>query len=108
MATSRKRPSSGFSQSPSEELPEVVIHEEVSTVEETVETKVEATVKETVEEVAPTPVPFVEETIIPTEDPGPRFVVVETSQPPIEAPPAVLKAPKRHPRNIPKFSGLAK
>lgn len=69
---------------------------------------VEETVEETFEEVAPTPAPFVEETILPAEDPGPRFVVVEVPQPPLEAPPAAPKAPKRHPRNIPKFSRLAK
>lgn len=108
MATPRKRPSIGFSQSSSEELPEVAIHEEVSTVVETVEATVEVTIEETPEEVVAAPAPFIEETIIPTEDPGPRFMVVEDSQPPLETPPAVIKAPKRHPRNIPKFSRLAK
>ena len=54
-------------------------------------------------------VAFFEESIIPTEDPGLRFV--ETSEPPAAAtlPVAPLKAPpRRHPRNTPKFSRTAK
>lgn len=47
------------------------------------------------------------EEIIPTEDPGPRFIDAE----PLEAtPPSVpgpqTATPKRHPRNIPKFSRI--
>ena len=50
--------------------------------------------------------PFVEQEIIPTEDVGPRFV--EELPPPPHTPNAVApklqNPPKRHPRNIPKFS----
>ena len=63
---------------------------------------------EVAEEKAET-VAFFEESIIPTEDPGLRFV--ETPEPPTAAtlPVAPLKAPpRRHPRNTPKFSRTAK
>jgi hypothetical protein len=52
---------------------------------------------------------FREETIVPTDDVGPRFVEVE--KPPAVTPAPAPKSatvpqpvPKRHPRNIPKFS----
>ena len=54
-------------------------------------------------------VPFFEDCIVPTEDPGLRFV--ETLEPSTAAtlPVAPLKAPpRRHPRNTPKFSRTAK
>lgn len=54
-------------------------------------------------------VPFFEESITPTEDPGLRFV--ETPEPPAKEATATttLKAPpRRHPRNIPKFSRTEK
>jgi hypothetical protein len=54
-------------------------------------------------------VPFFEDCIVPTEDPGLRFV--ETPEPTAKVVPsaAPLKAPpRRHPRNIPKFSSTTK
>lgn len=49
--------------------------------------------------------PFVPQEITPTPDPGPRFL----EQPPVEKTPVVpapqlQPAPRRHPRNVPKFS----
>ena len=54
---------------------------------------------------------FVEQSIVPSEDLGPRFV--ETQELPVVAkatpPTPIGKAPpKRHPRNTPKFSRTAK
>lgn len=49
--------------------------------------------------------PFVEEMIVPTDDLGPRFVeepVTPTPEP--QKVPELQPAPKRHPRNVPKFS----
>ncbi len=46
--------------------------------------------------------------IIPTEDPGPRFVeapVVEKQREPFKV---EVKKPKRHPRNTPRFSRTTK
>ena len=48
---------------------------------------------------------FVEECIVPTEDPGLRFIPVSD---PVATPVKIREAvPKRHPRNIPKFSRTA-
>jgi hypothetical protein len=54
-------------------------------------------------------VPFREESIIPTDDVGPRFVEVEKkpvakTAPVVQSPSTPQPVPKRHPRNIPKFS----
>ena len=115
MATPRKRPSSGFTTTPSETLDAT---EAIPTESNEVHEFLEAAATEALEEVIameeapsiePTPVPFFAETITPTEDPGPRFVEVaatETLAVP-EAKP-LPQASKRHPRNIPKFSRLAK
>lgn len=54
-----------------------------------------------------TPV-FVEESIIPTDDPGARFVEAPPEPPSVEKPAPKPIAPKRHPRNIPKFSRHSK
>jgi hypothetical protein len=53
----------------------------------------------------PVEAPFVAESITPTEDLGPRFVP-EPVPTPVTKDPEPLKqvAPRRHPRNIPKFS----
>lgn len=50
--------------------------------------------------------PFVEQEIIPTEDTGARFVEETTPSTPAAKPiaPQLQTPPKRHPRNIPKFS----
>ena len=63
---------------------------------------------EVAEEKAET-VAFFEESIIPTEDPGLRFVETPEPPTPLPLPSAPLKAPpRRHPRNTPKFSRTAK
>ena len=49
--------------------------------------------------------PFVAPSIIPTEDLGPRFIPEPEPVPVVKAPePPKPVAPRRHPRNIPKFS----
>ena len=61
---------------------------------------------------APEPMPVVIESIVPTEDVGPRFVekpVEEAKPDPTpeivrSSAPVLLHPPKRHPRNIPKYS----
>jgi hypothetical protein len=94
MATTRKR-SSGFTEKP-EELLEEVATEMFETISHE-------------EEAVPVPVPvaktFVVESITPTEDSGPRFIP-EAEPTPVAKTPELPKpvAPKRHPRNIPKFS----
>lgn len=117
MATTRKRStsSSGFAEKEAEATTEIAAVEELleETAAETFETisRVEEEEEVEVEEpkvVAPPPkkVTFIPEEIIPTEDAGPRFVEAAPQpapQPKVEAP--VLKAPpKRHPRNVPRFS----
>jgi hypothetical protein len=52
-------------------------------------------------------IPFVEEIIIPTDDSGPRFVETLES-PEIKPIPVPPKDNRPHPRNIPKFTRLAK
>lgn len=103
MATTRKR-TSGFSPQDDEtvgieETLEDLSQEMFETISRTEE---EAEAKP--EPVAPKP--FIPAEIIPTEDVGPRFVEPVTP-PPVEAPAPVQQLkppPKRHPRNIPKFS----
>jgi|Laugresu1bdmlbsd_1035121.scaffolds.fasta_scaffold65096_2 hypothetical protein len=101
MATTRKR-SSGFStelETENQELPEVT--ETLEPAEETSEVHSE----EPVIEFKPEPAPFVEETIVPLEDLGPRFL--ETSEVPAPEPKKVTELqpqPKRQPRNVPRFS----
>jgi hypothetical protein len=111
MATPRKR-SSGFTK-PAEEVTE---KEQIEGFLDAVATETFETISRVEEEVeveepkvvAPPPkkVTFIPEEIIPTEDAGPRFVEAAPQpvpQPKVEAP--VLKAPpKRHPRNVPRFS----
>ena len=61
-----------------------------------------------VEEKAEAPLPVILPEITPTEDVGPRFVEEPpTPQPQAVTPPVTPQLqppPKRHPRNIPKFS----
>ena len=114
MATPRKRPSSsqtsGFGVESIEETSNVSEKEE----QESLEEFQEVTAKEVFEmielaEEKVEAVPFFEDCIVPTEDPGFRFV--ETPEPAASTPPpaVILKAPpRRHPRNIPKFSSTAK
>jgi hypothetical protein len=97
MATPRKRSSGFTANSESEETKVEELLEEVST--EMFETILHK------EEEVPAPKPFVEESIIPTEDVGPRFIPEPSPIPVAKAPePPKPVAPKRHPRNIPKFS----
>ena len=114
MATPRKRsPSgqtSGFGSESIEETSKVSVREEKENIEELLEFAAEETFALIeLAEKEPEAKPFVEESIVPTENLGLRFVVepepVKTVTPPVE----VLKAPpKRHPRNTPKFSRTAK
>lgn len=101
MASTRKR-SSGFSteSSDSQEVLETQTFDEML---ESVREVIEA------EDQADSPVilpePFVEQTIVPTADPGPRFLENTLPEKPKEVKPPELKpAPKRRPRNVPKFS----
>lgn len=105
MASTRRR-SSGFnSDSPesneSQETPN--LEELFESVKEVIEAEDEAESPV----LLPPPVPFVEETIVPTEDFGPRFVEEPPVEKPKEVKPLELKpAPRRQPRNVPKFSRL--
>jgi hypothetical protein len=101
MATTRKR-SPGFTPEPeTKEAAVAEFPEETAT--ETLEAATQK--EETVEESKPVEAPFVVESITPTEDPGPRFVPEPKPTPVAKDPePPKLVAPRRHPRNIPKFS----
>jgi hypothetical protein len=101
MATTRKR-TPGFNTKVEE-----------TTEEKEVEALLEAAADEVLSESKPAPV--VIESIVPTEDVGPRFVETlvvedEVEEPQLAPKPvrtsAPLKAhpPKRHPRNIPKYT----
>ncbi len=103
MATTRKR-SSNFTKPPEEVTEEAQLSEFL----EEVSTEMFETISQKEEEQPELPKveqPFVAPSIIPTEDPGPRFIpktepTLVTKDP--EPPKPV--APRRHPRNIPKFS----
>jgi len=103
MATRRK--STGFTDLGQEETVSVEQMIEVI-MDETLETVAQP--KEEDNPVVITETPFVAPEIIPTDDAGPRFVE-ETATPqsqvvtPIAAP-QIQPPPKRHPRNVPKFS----
>ena len=118
MATPRKR-SSGFTK-PAEELTEEAqisefLDEVATEMFETISQKEKEEEEKVTESPAPTPAPPVVESITPTEDLGPRFAekVEESPQvvtPGVPTPPveAVIHPPKRHPRNIPRFSRTRK
>lgn len=102
MATSRKR-SSGFEKSLEENSLEnpANLEEMLEPVKEIIEAENEA------ESPVIYNVPFVEETIVPTPDLGPRFLEESTPTPePAPSPktPVLQPPPKRHPRNVPRFS----
>jgi outer membrane biosynthesis protein TonB len=104
MATPRKR-SSGFSEKPKEEISE---EEQLSEFLDEVATEMFETISQMEEEQPEQPKveqPFVAPSIIPAEDPGPRFIP-EPEPLPVDKTPKPPKpvAPRRHPRNIPKFS----
>lgn len=101
MATTRKR-TSGFN-TKVEETPE----------EKEVEALLEAAADEVLFE--DKPVSVVIESIVPTEDVGPRFVETPAVENEVEEPqlapkpvrtsaPVKAHPPKRHPRNIPKYT----
>lgn len=99
MATTRKR-TSGFSEKPKEE----------STEQEEIEQMLDVLAQDTFEEISKKEelvVTFIPQEIVPTEDVGPRFVE-ETPAPPTpvvqQSAQKLQPPPKRHPRNIPKFS----
>jgi hypothetical protein len=99
MSTTRKR-TSGFTSDTDSEVLETLSVEEQEVLAEEVEEK---EVLQAPELIAPKP--FVEETIVPTPDLGPRFL--EEVEKPKPKPAKELKlqpAPRRHPRNVPKFS----
>lgn len=72
----------------------------ISQTDEEPETKVEEKIE--------APLPVILPEITPTEDVGPRFVEEPpTPSPQVVTPPAtsqIQPPPKRHPRNVPKFS----
>ena len=99
MATPRKRPTSqGFSSAEEEQQPV-----ETAPIEETPDSTSQK-MFETFSRIVEAPPQIIEE-IVPTEDPGPRFVepVAPTPAPAVTPAPQPV-APRRHPRNIPKFS----
>ena len=88
----------GFSEEPKEENTE---NQEIerfleTMVEETIENAVEREVEETFLEIAP------------TQDPGPRFIETPVAEEKPALPEVEVKGPKRHPRNIPRFSRTSK
>lgn len=96
MANTRKKPS-GFDSQVEESL----------SFEEQMEASSEEPEKEILEEKTKvvTPVVFVEESIMPTQDLGPRFTEeVPEERVQTKKAPELKPAPKRHPRNVPKFS----
>jgi hypothetical protein len=103
MATPRKR-SSGFTK-PTEEITEEAEFTEF--LGEVATEMFETILRKEEEQPEPTKVeqPFVAPSVIPTEDPGPRFIP-EPEPIPVAKAPESLKpvTPRRHPRNIPKFS----
>ena len=105
MATTRKR-SSGFTNESGSVSEEKQLEEflDAAAVEmfETLSREEEASTEET--QVVK---PFVEEIIVPTEDLGPRFLEKEAEPAPAPKPtpaPELKPRPKRHPRNVPRFS----
>lgn len=110
MPTPRKRNTSGFSQPEKSEIDEAKEVEKfldaaAAEMFETISREEEEAAVE--EEVKVAAKPFVPQEIVPTEDPGPISTPDEqiTSTPVPKVEPVVLKAPpKRHPRNVPKFS----
>lgn len=119
MATSRRK-TSGFTAPKEEEtvLVEEFLDESAKEVFESIAiTEEKEEVEEVKEEEAPAPAPVAPPApapkpaavllpdIIPTEAPGPRFV--EPTPEPVAKPVAAPKLnppPKRHPRNVPRFS----
>jgi hypothetical protein len=119
MAPPRKRNASSFTPPSKAKVEEAKVEElldEVATeMFETISHIEEEPEVETPVEPTPAPIPVVIDSIVPTEDAGPRFVEepapkVEAVKPKAPAPqepttvPQLTYPPKRHPRNIPKYS----
>lgn len=107
MATRRR--TSGFTPPKDEETPTIEEFLDASAREmlETI-SREEEEAEAKVEEKADAPLPVVLPEITPTDDVGPRFVEESPSPQPqavtSSATPQLQPPPKRHPRNIPKFS----
>lgn len=92
MTTPRKKTSNFSSPKESEEVSvETLLDENATEMFETISRNEEE-------------VPFVPQEITPTPDAGPRFVEEPVVAKPPTPAPQLQPAPKRHPRNIPKFS----
>lgn len=104
MPTPRKKPTgSGFTSNKPEQTTEET---EIQEFLDVVATEMFETISRK-EEQTPEPEPYVPQEIAPTEDVGPRFV--EPAPQPViveqETTPQTLNPPpRRHPRNVPKFS----
>jgi hypothetical protein len=111
MATTRRK-TPGFIEKP--KVTSAEVKEEILLDETTVETPPEEITPDEAPVPVPPPVPMpvVIESIVPTEDAGPRFVekpvevVKQEPTPEIvsSSAPVLPHPPKRHPRNIPKYS----
>ena len=112
MVAPRKK-TSGFTSKPVESTEEMKEVEEF--IEDTTFEILTEVSKEEKTTTSPELAPFVVESITPTEDLGPRFVE-KVEEPPKAVTPeasassvkAVVHPPKRHPRNVPRFSRTRK
>lgn len=114
MATPRKR-SSGFTKPAEEITEEAQLSEFLDVVAtemfETISHKEEEEEEKVTESPAPAPALPVVESIAPSEDLGPRFVekpAEEVKVVPQTSTAPVIHPPKRHPRNVPRFSPTRK
>jgi len=106
MANTRRK-TSGFEKLDEGELAPVLIDEDVTNDEQTEMNEEIIAITETPPVVIES-TPFIEPTIVPTPDAGPRFldtppVVEPTPKAPTQAP-TLLPPPKRRPRNVPRLS----
>lgn len=97
MATSRKRPSEGFTSKPKVEEQENIEIEELldSSFEEVFQEVQNSEQKEVIRE------------ITPTEDLGARFIEKPEAEVKSKASPLEVKRPRPHPRNTPRFTRTA-
>ena len=101
MATPRKRPSSGFTEKSKEQSVE---KQEIEEFLETAVTEVIEAAEKVEEKIEEQVIPE----IVPTEDAGPRFVTMAVAEKLPEPVTIESVKPKRHPRNIPRFSRTSK
>jgi hypothetical protein len=108
MATPSRRTSSQNFLSVKQEktiTPDETVVVEIDPVEETAEATSQK-MFETFSHIVETPPQIIEE-IVPTADPGPRFIEALAPAPVVTTQPVKPPTmPKRHPRNIPKFSRI--